>query len=87
LQQDFLWAFFRRETRFFLTGGTALVGFHLGHRETNDIALFTLEDALTEGISAVAEVARELGGNGRSDSDIPGFPACPIATWRRSSRY
>src|SRR5215475_10794831 len=62
LQQDFLRAFFQRENRFFLTGGAALVGFHLGHRETHDLDLFTLEDVIPEGMAAVAEVARELGG-------------------------
>lgn len=61
LQWDFLNAFFRREDRFFLTGGAALVGFYLGHRETHDLDLFTLEDVMGEGMAAVAEVARELG--------------------------
>jgi len=61
LQQDFLRAFFQRETRFFLTGGAALVGYHLGHRETHDLDLFTVEDAMTDGMSAVAEVARAWG--------------------------
>ncbi len=61
LQQDFLRAFFQREDRFFLTGGAALVGFHLGHRETHDLDLFTLEDVMAEGMAAVTEVARELG--------------------------
>jgi nucleotidyltransferase AbiEii toxin of type IV toxin-antitoxin system len=36
LQKDFLNAFFGREDRFFLTGGAALAGFHLGHRETHN---------------------------------------------------
>ena len=61
LQQDFLEAFFKREGRFFLTGGGALAGFHLGHRNTYDLDLFTLEDVMTEGVTAAAEVARELG--------------------------
>jgi len=61
LQQDFLRAFFGRENRYFLTGGGALAGFHLGHRATHDLDLFTVEDAMTGGISAVAEVGRELG--------------------------
>jgi hypothetical protein len=43
LQKDFLNAFFTREDRFFLTGGAALAGFHLGHRETDDLDLFTQE--------------------------------------------
>ncbi len=61
LQEDFLAAFFRREGRFFLTGGAALAGFHLAHRETHDLDLFVLEDVLDEGAAKVAEVSRELG--------------------------
>lgn len=49
LQQDVLREFFARENRFFLTGGAALVGFHLGHRETHDLDLFTLADAIELG--------------------------------------
>jgi hypothetical protein len=73
LQQDFLRAFFQREDRFFLTGGAALVGFHLGHRETHDLDLFTLEDVIPEGMAAVAEVARELGGALESLQTAPAF--------------
>ena len=36
LQAELLDAFFKREERFFLTGGGALAGYHLGHRETHD---------------------------------------------------
>lgn len=61
LQKDFLGVFFRRENRFFLTGGAALVGFHLFHRETHDLDLFTLEDEIEKGFSTVMETARELG--------------------------
>jgi hypothetical protein len=61
LQQRFLQSFFAKENRFFLTGGAALAGFHLGHRETHDLDLFTLMDAMEEGSAAVAEVAREMG--------------------------
>ncbi len=73
LQQDFLNAFFQREDRFFLTGGAALVGFHLGHRQTHDLDLFTLEDALTEGGAIAAEVARELGGSLEAIQTSPDF--------------
>jgi hypothetical protein len=57
LQQKFLQAFFSKEKRFFLTGGAALAGFHLGHRETHDLDLFTLMDVMDEGSSVVSEVA------------------------------
>jgi hypothetical protein len=73
LQQDFLRAFFQREDRFFLTGGAALVGFHLGHRETHDLDLFTLEDVIPEGMATAAEVARELSGTLESLQTAPAF--------------
>lgn len=41
LQRALLEAFFSREGEFYLTGGAALVGFHLHHRHTDDLDLFT----------------------------------------------
>jgi hypothetical protein len=37
LQRSVLAAFFAREREFFLSGGAALAGYHLGHRETLDL--------------------------------------------------
>jgi Nucleotidyl transferase AbiEii toxin, Type IV TA system len=73
LQLEFLRAFFQREHRFFLTGGAALVGFHLGHRDTHDLDLFTLEDVMTEGFAAVSEVAQQLGASIESLQTSPDF--------------
>lgn len=73
LQQDFLNDFFGREARFFLTGGAALVGFHLGHRETYDLDLFTMEDALDAGAAVAAEIARQWGGSLESIQTYPDF--------------
>jgi hypothetical protein len=73
LQTKFLQAFFSREKRFFLTGGGALAGYHLGHRETHDLDLFTTIDAMEEGCSAVAEVAREMGAKLESIQTSPDF--------------
>ncbi len=73
LQQDFLHAFFQREDRFFLTGGAALVGFHLGHRETHDLDLFTLTDALADGNATVAEIARHMGAALEAIQTAPDF--------------
>jgi hypothetical protein len=56
-----LTAFFEREGRFFLTGGAALAGFHLGHRETNDLDFFTPDDILEEGEGALRDAAAALG--------------------------
>jgi predicted nucleotidyltransferase component of viral defense system len=61
LQRDLLEAFFAREQRFFLTGGAALVGFYLHHRQTLDLDLFTTEDHLEDGEAALFDAARELG--------------------------
>jgi len=60
LQQDLLQAFFSREQRFFLTGGAALAGFYLSHRETKDIDLFTTDDILIEAVSTLEDIARDL---------------------------
>ncbi|MBM4364439.1 MAG: nucleotidyl transferase AbiEii/AbiGii toxin family protein [Deltaproteobacteria bacterium] len=48
LQREVLREFFRRENGFFLTGGGALVGYHLRHRSTDDLDLFTLDPAAFE---------------------------------------
>ncbi|MGE5048819.1 MAG: nucleotidyl transferase AbiEii/AbiGii toxin family protein [Deltaproteobacteria bacterium] len=36
-QRQVLETYFRHEKRFFLSGGAALAGFHLGHRATHDL--------------------------------------------------
>ncbi len=60
LQNDFLKAFFGRQNSFFLSGGGALVGFYLGHRETHDLDLFTLKDEIETGYRLVKDVAADL---------------------------
>ncbi len=62
LQQEVLNGFFKYEGHFFLTGGAALAGFHLQHRTTKDLDLFTVEDRIAEGAAALAAVARDIGG-------------------------
>lgn len=61
LQLDVLTAFFERTDAFFLTGGAALAQFHLGHRTTHDLDLFTLEDRLEDGERVLSEAALALG--------------------------
>ncbi|MBL8207331.1 MAG: nucleotidyl transferase AbiEii/AbiGii toxin family protein [Blastocatellia bacterium] len=73
LQMEFLTAFFQQEHRFFLTGGAALVGFHLGHRDTHDLDLFTLVDVIAEGFAVVNEVAQQLGATVESVQTSPDF--------------
>lgn len=43
LQWEFLSIFFQGSPPFFLTGGTALSAFYLGHRYSEDLDLFTLD--------------------------------------------
>lgn len=62
LQEDLLREFFSREQRFFLTGGAALGGFYLGHRETEDLDLFSPPGVDLEDASRVLnESARAVG--------------------------
>lgn len=60
-QEEVLEAFFTRENGFFLTGGAALAGYHIHHRETNTLKLCTLEDRVRVGEAALLEVAGDIG--------------------------
>jgi predicted nucleotidyltransferase component of viral defense system len=61
-QRAVLREFFARERGFFLTGGGALVGYHLHHRLTDDLDLFTLEpDAFERARHTLPAVAETLG--------------------------
>lgn len=73
LQKDFLREFFRRENRFFLSGGAALVGFYLGHRTTHDLDLFTLENEIENGFVIVRDAAKTLGASVEAIQTAPDF--------------
>jgi predicted nucleotidyltransferase component of viral defense system len=73
LQNEFLREFFGRENRFYLTGGAALVGFYLGHRETNDLDLFTLENEIENGFAIARDVARALDAGVEAIQTAPDF--------------
>lgn len=60
LQREILQEFFKRQKGFFLTGGAALAEYHLGHRGTEDLDLFTRSNLLDEGDACLAAVAREI---------------------------
>lgn len=74
LQSDLLREFFARERRFVLTGGGALVGFHLAHRRSDDLDLFTKPpNTLEEGRRALAAAADALGCTMQSLRTFPDF--------------
>ena len=74
-QHQLLDAFFERSEAFFLTGGGALAGFHLGHRTTEDLDLFTTAEDLDAGVDALRDAASSLG------ASIEGIRTSP--TFRR----
>lgn len=74
LQRDLLLAFFERERGFFLTGGAALAGFYLHHRETTDLDFFTHDgEAFERGAFALRAAAAHLGAEVSVKQDAPGF--------------
>lgn len=74
LQREVLRAFFAREQGFFLTGGAALAGFHLRHRETTDLDFFThAADAFERGRHVLAAAATDVGATLSVRQDAPGF--------------
>jgi len=60
-QEEVLEAFTARESGFFLTGGSALAGYHIHHRATQSLELCTLEDRVRVGEAALLEVAGDIG--------------------------
>lgn len=63
LQVEFLQHFFQAEIgqSFFLTGGTALAAFHLHHRRSDDLDLFTLDDlALQEADVLIQQIVMDI---------------------------
>ena len=66
--------FFAHERGFFLSGGGALVGFHLKHRETTDLDLFTSSgDAFERARLSFPLLAQALSGSLTVLQDAPGF--------------
>lgn len=73
LQNDILREFFKRKSSFFLTGGAALVGFYLGHRKTEDLDLFTLENEIENGVEIIKEVVNALDATFEAIQTSPDF--------------
>lgn len=79
-QRKVLHAFFQRERDFFLTGGAALVGYYLHHRETSDLDLFCTDDAAyARGKPALLGAASDLGATVSTLQDTPDFKRFAIA--------
>jgi hypothetical protein len=60
-QEEVLEAFFAREGGFFLTGGSALAGYHIHHRPAESLELCTVEDRVRVGEAALLEAASDIG--------------------------
>lgn len=74
LKHDFLLAFFAREKRFFLTGGSALGLFYLEHRYSYDLDLFTSETPEWLEVDGLFRLcAREIGAAAEMLRDSPTF--------------
>ena len=74
LQRAVLRQFFAREHDFYLTGGAALAGYHLGHRTTDDLDLFTPDlEAFIRGRFVLETVAGEVGASFQIRQDTPLF--------------
>ncbi len=73
-QREVLEAVFAREQEIFLTGGAALAEYHLGHRTTDDLDLFTTSaQAFERARHIIPTVAHELGAHLEVRQDAPGF--------------
>jgi hypothetical protein len=74
LKRDFLKAFFPRERRFFLTGGSALGLFYLQHRYSYDLDLFSREHVDWLELDGVMRLcAQEIGAELELLRDAPTF--------------
>lgn len=81
LQRAVLDEFFRRESDFFLTGGGALAGFHLGHRTTKDLDLFSTVDERLDGAErTLSAIAASLQGSAEATIRAPDFRRWVVRT-------
>ena len=72
-QSEILEAIFRHTSRFFLTGEAALAGYHLGHRTTEDLDLFTHDEVIEEGEQALASACSDVGATIENIRTAPDF--------------
>ena len=74
LQHDFVEAFFSEPSAFFLTGGGALAGYHLGHRFTDDLDLFSPPaESMDLAVQRLRRAAAAIGATVESVQEAPEF--------------
>jgi predicted nucleotidyltransferase component of viral defense system len=74
LQHDFVEAFFKEPSAFFLTGGAALAGYYLGHRFTDDLDLFSPPaEPMDLSVQRLRRTADAVGATVESVQDAPEF--------------
>ena len=74
LKRDFLRAWFAEDRRFFLTGGSALGLFHLHHRRSYDLDLFTAEEVDGREVqNLVLRIAGQIGSGCEAIRSAPDF--------------
>lgn len=75
LQEELLRAFAAVEPRFVLSGGGALVGFHLRHRSTHDLDFFCADTSVDLNVvgHALVQVGRKLGAELELLQSYPNF--------------
>ncbi|MEN9575582.1 MAG: hypothetical protein RL514_3437 [Verrucomicrobiota bacterium] len=74
LKRDFLRAWFARERRFFLTGGSALGLFYLDHRRSYDLDLFTSEEVEGKEVQGLVQrTAAQIGAECAALRSAPDF--------------
>jgi hypothetical protein len=74
LQHAVVDAFFSEPSAFFLTGGGALAGFHLGHRVTDDLHLFSPPvEPMELSVQRLRRVAAAIGANVDALQETPDF--------------
>jgi predicted nucleotidyltransferase component of viral defense system len=74
LQHDFVDAFFSEPSAFFLTGGAALAGYHIGHRFTDDLDLFSPPaESMELAVQRVRRAAAAIGATVESIQEAPEF--------------
>ena len=74
LKRDFLRAWFARERRFFLTGGSALGLFYLDHRRSYDLDLFTCDEVEGKEVQGLVQrTAAQIGAECATLRSAPDF--------------